>query len=475
MPRRPATAAARPRRAYKAQMKTARRTNRVNRVIAQPERQARRRAAGNAFLSGVGRTIAPLAGSVINALGKRAMTMISGQGDYDISGITHNSLVGKISPTVPVFSSNTAGMIRVQHREYLTDILSTTDFNNLEFPINPALASTFPWLSKIAANFEQYQIHGLIFEFKSGSSDALNSTNTALGYVVMATEYNSLAPGYQNKLEMENALFACSTKPSLSTIHAVECAPTQSPLTVLYTRTGFENIGESDIRFYDLGKFNIATVGMQAIGANIGELFVSYDISLSKTRYIPPGLTIPTYSVQFGDVDNARALLGSNVSQVIKINTLNVNLAQTFNGATNICSSIFTLPPGSAGSYIFNYQLVGDLSTNAGGVSGTFPFQSNPFNSLVNITERNIYPSDEAKLGFNHDVRPYNANVVVSAQLPTSVSQFLTYSFTIVNNNLPASFTFSITNAALLQLVKTLGVSPFTLGVCYITQVNSQL
>ena len=471
MPRRPATAAPRPRRAYKQEMKAARRYNKVARVVAAPARQERRRAAGNAFLSGVGRTIAPLAGSVINALGKRAMTMISGQGDYDISGITHNSLVGKMSPTVPVFSSNTAGMVRVQHREYLTDILSTTDFQNLEFPINPALSSTFPWLSKIAQNFEQYQIHGLIFEFKSGSSDALNSTNTALGYVVMATEYNSLAPGYQNKLEMENALFACSTKPSLSTIHAVECAPLQSPLTVLYTRTGFENIGDSDIRFYDLGKFNIATVGMQAIGANIGELFVSYDISMSKSRFLAPGLTIPTYSTQFQDVNGARALLGQDATRIEKINTLGVSIAQTFVIVGSLISTIFTFPPGRAGNYIFNYHLTGDLST---ALQNTQFFTSNPFNSLVNMTERNIYSSNESKFGLVANSRPYNSNIT-AAQTPDSVSIMLTYSFSIVNNNLPASFTFSTNQGALALLVRNTVSTPFTLGECYISLVNAEL
>lgn len=469
MPRRPATA--RPRRVYKQEIKQARRYNRVQRVVNQPVRAQARRAMGNEFLRGVGRVAAPAVSSIVNALGKRAMTMISGQGDYDISGITHNSLVGKISPTVPVFSSNMAGMVRVQHREYITDILSTTDFNNLEFPINPALSVTFPWLSKLAQNFEQYQIHGLIFEFKTGSSDALNSTNTALGYVVMATEYNSLAAGYQNKLEMENAIFACSTKPSLSTIHAVECAPNQSTLNILYTRTGFENIGASDIRFYDLGKFNLATIGMQAIGANLGELWVSYDISMMKTRFLEPGLTIPTYSLQFEGTDNGRALLGQEVTQVTKINTLGVVVNQTFNAITNICSSIFTLPPGSAGNYILNYHLTGDLSNN---VLNTRFFTSNPFNSLVNISERNIYSSNESKFGLLPDSKPYNSSIT-AAQLPGSVSILLTYSFTINNNNLSSSFTFSALNSEIATLVRTTTAPPYTLGECYITLINSQL
>jgi len=469
MPRK--TQSARPRRAYKQEIKQARRYNRVQRVVNQPQRAQARRAMGNEFLRGAGKLITPLAGSVVNALGKRAMTMISGQGDYDISNITHNTLLQKISPSVPVFSSTTAGLVRVQHREYITDILSTTDFKNLSFPINPALNSSFPWLSRMAQNFEQYQIHGMIFEFKSESSDSLNSTNSALGTIIMAVEYNSLSPGYTNRLEMENALFSSSTKPSLSAICAVECAPNQSPLNILYTRTGYDNIGASDIRFYDLGNFNIATVGMQAIGSNIGSLYVSYDISMMKTRFLEPGLTIPTYSLKFEDVDNAKALLGQAVSQVTKINTLGAVVNQTFNAVSSICSSIFTLPPGSAGNYILNYHLTGDLSS---AILNTRFFTANPFNSLVNISERNIYSANEGKFGLVPDARAYNANFT-TAQLPGSVSILLTYSFTIINNNLPASFTFSILNSELAILVRQQLGAPFTLGECYITLVNSQL
>ena len=469
MPARAKTA--RPRRVYKQEVKAARRYNRVQRVVNQPVRAQARRDMGNEFLRGVGRIAAPIASQALGALATRGMSIIRGQGDYDISGINHNSLVGKMSPHVPQFSSGSDGSVVITHREYITDILSTTDFNLLSFPINPSLPASFPWLSRIAQNYEQYSFDGLIFEFKSGSSDALNSTNTALGYVVLATEYNSLAPDYTNKLQMENAIFACSTKPSLSVIHAIECAPAQSPLNILYTRTGFENIGASDLRFYDLGRFNIATIGMQAIGANIGELWCSYKVVLKKTTFLEPGLTIPTYSLQFQDVNGARGLLGQAVSQNVKINTLGITTTQTFVITGGLINAVFTFPPGRAGNYLFNYHLTGELST---ALQSTQFFTSNPFNSLVNITERNIYSSNEAKTGLLADSRPYNSNIT-AGQTPDDVSAMLTYSFTIVNNNLPASFTFSTNQGALASLVRNTSVAPFTLGECYITLVNSQL
>jgi len=192
---------------------------------------------------------------------------------------------------------------------------------------------------------------------------------------------------------------------------------------------------------------------------------------MMKTRFLEPGLTIPTYSLQFQDVNAARALLGQAVSQVVKINTLDVAISQTFNATTSTASTIFTIPPGNAGNYLLNYHLTGDLSIALG---VTQFFSANPFNSLVNVTERNIYSSNDTKLGLVPNARPYNSNIT-AGQSPNDVSAMLTYSFTIVNNNLPASFTFQATGSQLSLLVRQSTTSPFTLGECYITLVNSAL
>lgn len=49
------------------------------------------------------------------------------------------------------------------------------------YSVNPGQQVSYPWLSTIAANFESYRIIGQLYEFKTMSADALNSTNTALG------------------------------------------------------------------------------------------------------------------------------------------------------------------------------------------------------------------------------------------------------------------------------------------------------
>ena len=65
--------------------------------------------------------------------------------------------------------------------------MSADVFKIDSYLINAANPKTFPWLSQIAANYEQYDIEGMVF-----SADALNSTKTALGTVMMATQYDVL-------------------------------------------------------------------------------------------------------------------------------------------------------------------------------------------------------------------------------------------------------------------------------------------
>jgi len=143
------------------------------------------------------------------------------------------------------------------------------------------MPQTFPWLSAVASAYEQYSFKGLVFEFKSTSANSLNSTNTALGTVIMATEYDSKKPPFSSKLQMENYEFATSCKPADSCLHPVECNPAESTLTCLYTRQ--PTTAGSDVRFTDLGQFYLATVGMQA-AAVIGELWCTYEIELLKPR-----------------------------------------------------------------------------------------------------------------------------------------------------------------------------------------------
>lgn len=216
---------------------------------------------------------------------------IFGSGDYvtNSEGIKENSVL--IGGQIPSFSG-TASTTRIKHREYLGDILTSSTagaFSIQSYALNPGIQASFPWLSQVCGStWQQYRINGMIFEFRSMSANALNSTNTALGSVVMCTDYDSKDAVFTSKQQMENTLYGVSCKPSSSMVHAIECQRSQTAVSELYVRASDVPSG-ADIRLYDLGRFSIATVGGQAANVNLGELWVSYDITLFKPIEQPPG------------------------------------------------------------------------------------------------------------------------------------------------------------------------------------------
>lgn len=231
--------------------------------------------------------LAPISGLLGEAggwLGDKVGTLL-GLGAYEVR---KNSFVlpeGLDPPSMHTRSGDTI----IAHREYITDILTSSTpgaFNVQSFKINPGVSSTFPWLSEIASSYEEYEMLGCVFEFKSTSSDALNSTNTALGYVLQGTNYNAAAPNFLNKLAMLNTQYSTDCKPSQSCLHPIECDPHYNPMMSQYVRAGAVPAGE-DPKTYDLGNYQIATGGMQAASVVIGELWVTYQIALRKPVFGP--------------------------------------------------------------------------------------------------------------------------------------------------------------------------------------------
>lgn len=228
---------------------------------------------GNMVAPGIGGTVGSLVGRGLGGVVAR----IFGKGDYKVM---ENSLLRASS--VPVFGSNS---IRIRHKEFLGDFTGSTEFSLRSVSINPGLKESFPWLASIASNFEQYRVNGMVFQFVSTSSNALNSTNTALGKVIMATEYNALDRPFGSVQEMLITLFSNYGKPAESLTHAIECADSQRPTSLLYVRTGPAPAG-SDLRLYDMANFQLASEGMQT-PSNIGGLWVTYDVTLVKPIISP--------------------------------------------------------------------------------------------------------------------------------------------------------------------------------------------
>jgi hypothetical protein len=326
-----------------------------------------KRKAGAQKGSGLFGRLGGVIGSVMGGAPGRAVGMsagnwlsrVTGMGSYRIKKpIQRNSLMGS---GVPHFNGSSGAVI--SHAEFLTDVSGTVAFTNTVYPINVGIGTTFPWLAAIAANFEQYELLGCLFVYRPTCATAVGSTNTALGTVVMATDYDALDSSFTNKQQMEAYDYACSGSPTETLVHPVECKPRYNTLATQYIRNG-NNPTTSDLRFYDMGNFQLATAGMQA-GNVIGELWVTYHVRLIKPKLpTPVGVNLPfahvheyplgtssaTHLIGTAPTTSACLASGSNLPLTIGDNTIILPLV----GDYLICASMVATT-GPTTNFGFSY------------------------------------------------------------------------------------------------------------------------
>lgn len=208
-----------------------------------------------------------------------------------------NSLIttskGGMSTDVPSFKSSRdeTGALTVSHREFVRDIFGNekdVNFKNRSLNINPGLETTFPWLSQIAANYEEYELRQCIFSFRSNVAAVTSSGNNGqVGTIIMATNYNVSNPSFASKYVMMQYDGAHSAKTTESQLQGVECDPSKlSGAPGKYVRVSPVLTGQ-DLKQYDHGLFQIASSGLPDEYANqsIGELWVTYTIVLRKPKF----------------------------------------------------------------------------------------------------------------------------------------------------------------------------------------------
>lgn len=355
------------------------------------------------------------------------ISRVTGFGDYVIQ---ENSLMrGGLSPPEVVNSINRGGVI-VRHREYIGDINATIAFTVSNFNINPGVQGTFPWLSQVAVAYEEYEFRGLIFEFKSLSSDAVlsSATSSALGFVAMATQYNAASPTFPDKKSLENYEYANSDKPSCSFMHPVECKRSLNVDTHLYIRNGAVPIGQ-DQKTYDLGDFQIATGGMQAASGVCGELWATYEVELFHPKFTVAGaLEADHYQAvawtnanPLGTVQPARTS-ASNLGTTINI------IGNTINFPATITSGQFLITVSWNGGASAGNVYPALTFTNCVGLFRYLNNTAGTFNSPATGTANGL-----ASMNFQIQVTSANAVIKFGAAgvLPTSIGTLDIYIFEI--------------------------------------------
>lgn len=340
-----------------------RRTVRASRAIARP---AAKRKPYSMKYPGVGAALGAAAGSVIPGVGSAIGGLVGGAAHKIINAITgfgeykieHNAILKEGSQVPVVMNGKHGKSFVIRHREYIGDIFSSATpgaFNMQSFELNPGVTRTFPWLASLANHFQEYEFQGLVFDYKSTSGDALNSTNTQLGTVAMATLYNAGEPDFQDLSEMMNSEYSIEGKSSQSMLAPIECARALNSQTHLYVRSA-PTAANQDIRWFDLGKFFVATQNVQGASVRLGQLFVTYQVELFKpimrTNRLP---TTRTFIANSGAAVSSANPFGTSRAILPGCTFTPIISGATFNYGPDVSSGLYAVSVcwiGSAGAAI---------------------------------------------------------------------------------------------------------------------------
>lgn len=309
-----------------------------------------------------------------------ALSRWLGSGDYTIR---NNSLVSMArSGSIPSMHRNSQSVV-IRHKEFLGDVIGGTGTPSnfacsASYPLNPGMSRTFPWLSQVAAQYQEYSFRGVVFHFVSTSGQSVASTNTALGTVMMTTNYKATDAPPANKIELLNEFFSCDAKPSESFCHPIECDPKENPYKVQYVRTGPISTTE-DLKTYDLGEFYVASQGMPGQNTNLGELWITYEVELRKPK---------VSSFANLDLPSASFLATLNINTTTPFGTNRVTKYDSI-GLAVLDDGTVTIPAGR-GPFVFVVLFSGVTSTSDFTTSGVNRSSSTLFGGTTRYSN-NIY------------------------------------------------------------------------------------
>lgn len=174
---------------------------------------------------------------------------------------------------------------RVQHKEFIQNVSGTTAFTvPLFLALNPGLAGTFPWLSNIANNFEQYRVRMMRFCY-------LTRTGTNIpGSVLMAPDYDAADASPVSEQIMSNYAEVVEDAPWKDICCVLRPAGMHALGPKKFVRNG--NALNQDLKTTDVGSFILATVDGTAV--NWGKLWVEYDVEFFEPQLNPNGSSLAT-------------------------------------------------------------------------------------------------------------------------------------------------------------------------------------
>jgi hypothetical protein len=235
---------------------------------------------------------------------------------------------------------------RIKNSEFISTIVGSTSFDaSQKFVINPGLVGTFPWLSVLAAEWQQYRIHRMCFRYVTRTS------TSSVGSVILSPDYNvvDVAPSSEQ--------IASNTQDAVEDVcwKSITCHLDVAAMFPFGPRKQVRsgNI-TGDYTTYDAGRLFVCVTG-QGSAADIGKLWVDYDVEL----FVPQ--SSPSQVVSSGSNSALFTLSATQSLTSGSLTTIAFNTALFNNLSINNSVGVFTPP---AGAYLLQLSLSCGFASN---------------------------------------------------------------------------------------------------------------
>lgn len=402
----------------------------------------------------------PVAGSLFSSVASK----LTGQGDYRM--VTTGAAAAKHD--IPSFGNISDSGINIKNREFISVLKSSTSLASVRIEINPGLTGTFPFLSRIAANFEKYRFRGLVFYFKSTAASAFSSsTNIALGQVIMSSIPDPAEDQPGTLEQLLNRKDNSVGKPSEDILHGWECRKGTQILNEYYVRTSATD-DDQDVRFTDPGYVLLSTNANPAADMEIGQLWVSYDVDLMIPKLSTSGDGFLIKTDRFYGFSGIAA-----ASPLGTVNSKEASDGGTLGCIINGSADQIVFPSSlSSGTYLFTIfyrQDAGSIKapsvatyTNCSQVATAYQASSSGFQFGYYVPWNTAVTEDESTATFVIKVTAPNASLTLATDGVFGANVVCTVIITQVN---PSAFTSTTSTADdVLALLKKLGLKKKTLA-----------
>jgi len=277
---------------------------------------------------------------------RRAQKQATPRDSFVAAPVAQSRLMKASRPVYRVMGSD--GSVVVRHREYLADLLGYSAFTNLQFPINPGMATSFPWLSNVARSYESYHFRSLKFLYET------EIATSSSGKVMLAVDYDAADAAPVSKVQMLSNHTSIPRPVWSEAVLSCDQADLAKCSKQLYVRSG-SLASNLDIKTYDVGNLNVAFQGCSVTTVN-GELYVEYEVELHTPQLDPTALAL------------AGSLKITGASSVSK--TAIFGVAPTYVGGLGATAVTNTITFTQPGQYLVSLLLTGTTLTDGSGSLG---------------------------------------------------------------------------------------------------------